>query len=109
MEIVDEQVINYDLIEDLLTLMFVEKDQNTTIVPPENSRDITDGSILVFLPGLGEIRALNERLKGNINFGDHRQFEVIPMHSTLSPKDQKRAFMKTKPGCRKIILAVSIK
>ena len=34
MEIVDEQVINYDLVEDLLTLMFVEKDQNNIRFTP---------------------------------------------------------------------------
>jgi len=110
MEIVDEQVINYDLIEDLLTLMLVDSHKNTTILPPEtaDSTLINNGSVLIFLPGIGEIRALNEILKSNIRFGDERQFEVIPMHSTLSPKDQKRAFMTPKQGCRKIILATNI-
>ena len=51
---------------------------------------------------------LNDILKSNIHFGDETRFQIIPMHSTLSPKDQKRAFIKTKEGCRKIILATNI-
>ena len=107
MEIVDEEVINYDLIEDLLTLILIDKEKNHTIFLPDGHTDTGNGSILVFLPGLGEIRTLNDRLKSNIAFGDPKCFDVIPMHSTLSPKDQKRAFMKSPKGCRKIILSVS--
>jgi len=47
-------------------------------------------------------------LQGNIHFGNVNLFDIIPMHSTLSPKDQKRAFMKPKAGCQKIILATNI-
>ena len=110
MEIVDEEVINYELIEDLLTLVLIESDHNTIILPPEAASEslIDNGSILVFLPGIGEIRVLNDILKSNIHFGDENRFLIIPMHSTLSPKDQKRAFMKTREGCRKIILATNI-
>jgi len=110
MEIVDEEVINYELIEDLLTLLMLETDNNTMILAPNGNEDgpVENGSVLVFLPGIGEIRVLNEILKSNIHFGDERRFDIIPMHSTLSPKDQKRAFMTPMPGCRKIVLATNI-
>ena len=110
MEIVDEEAINYELIEDLLSLVLIDSDQNATILPPESavSSLVSNGSVLIFLPGIGEIRVLNDILKGNINFGDDSRFQIIPMHSTLSPKDQKRAFAKSKQGCRKIILATNI-
>ena len=45
---------------------------------------------------------------GSPKFGDSNRFDVIPMHSSLSPKEQKRAFMKPKHGCQKIILATNI-
>ena len=110
MEIVNEEVINFELIEDLLTLMLIDSDMNRTIVPPDSatSSQISYGSVLIFLPGIGEIRVLNDILKSNINFCNENRFQVIPMHSTLSPKDQKRAFMTPKEGCRKIILATNI-
>lgn len=113
MERVNEKIINYDLIEDVL-LLLIDSENNNQLVPPEGSElllsksDLSNGSILVFLPGLGEIRSLYDRLMGNPKFGDSNRFDVIPMHSSLSPKEQKRAFMKPKHGCQKIILATNI-
>jgi ATP-dependent RNA helicase DHX36 len=110
MERVDEHVINFDLIEDLLSLLVDNK--NDKITPPGNESttksNLSNGSILIFLPGMGEIRTLHDRLSGSIHFGNSNRFDVIPMHSTLSPKEQKRAFIKPKPGCQKIILATNI-
>ena len=58
--------------------------------------------------GLGEIRALMERLDGSRIFRDKSNFDLIPLHSTLSSRDQRRAFLPSKPGCRKIICATNI-
>lgn len=58
--------------------------------------------------GLGEIRSLTERLQASRSLGDNRRFEIIPMHSTLSSRDQRRAFIPSKAGCRKIILSTNI-
>ena len=112
MDRVDEEVLNYDLIEDLLTLLLIESEKNSSILPPNyettSGSSSSNGSILIFLPGMGEIRTLHDRLKGSLSFGNADRFDIIPMHSTLSPKDQKRAFMKPKTGCKKIILATNI-
>ena len=112
MDRVDEQAINYDLIEDLLTLLLVDKVKNTTIVPPVSSESshcfLSTGSILIFLPGMGEIRTLNDRLKSSKLFGDSSRFSIIPMHSSISPTDQRKAFMKPRQGCQKIILGTNI-
>jgi len=107
MDRVNEEVINYDLLEDVLGLLLCRPEQNTTLLPPDGV-GMTKGSVLVFLPGLGEIRSLTERLEGNRSFRDPNRFEIIPMHSTLSSKDQRRAFMPAKAGCRKIILSTNI-
>ena len=108
MERVNEEVINYDLIEDVLKL--VTSDQagiNDTLVAPDGA-DMSTGSILIFLPGLGEIRSLIERLEGSRLFRSRQKFDLIPLHSTLSSKDQRRAFLPSKEGCRKIICATNI-
>jgi len=63
------------------------------------------GSILVFLPGQGEIlrvaAALEERLAG-------KGIEIAPFYSGLEKDAQARAMAPTKPPARKIVLATSI-
>jgi len=131
MDRANERVINYDLIQDLLELLLLKPESNTIILPPPqtsatpksttqnngngNSTDSTtcspriDGATLIFLPGLGEIRNLSERLKGSRIFGKRQEFEIIAMHSSLSPADQKRAFLPCRhDGQRKIIIATNI-
>jgi ATP-dependent RNA helicase DHX29 len=100
----NEEVINYDLVEDVLALLLVKKDYSA-LTPPEGADMSSSGSVLVFLPGLGEIKALAERLEGNRSF---RSCDIIPMHSTLSSKDQRRAFIPAAPGRTKIILGTNI-
>lgn len=112
MQIVDEKKINFDLIEDLLFILFDNTQENTSLVPPiGNERvgiDTCDGSVLIFLPGMGEIRALYQRLSTSKIFGNAERFQVLSMHSSISSKEQKRAFQHPKVGCRKIILATNI-
>lgn len=108
MDRVNEQVINYDLIEDVLSLLLVNPDANNSLKAPDSAVNLSAGAVLVFLPGAGEIQTLRERLEGSHTFGDRQRFDIIPLHSTLSPKDQRRAFVKSKRGCQKIILATNI-
>ena len=110
MERVDEKVLNYELIEDVLTFLLLEPQRNDSILLPEGSsmESIGEGAVLIFLPGMGEIRALTETLRASRRFGNPSRFAIIPMHSSLSPKDQRRAFMKPQKGCQKIILATNI-
>ena len=61
------------------------------------------GSALVFLPGVGEIRRVEERLKG---LGP--AIDVAPLYGDLSPADQDRAIAPSPAGRRKVVLATSI-
>ena len=110
MERVDESVLNYDLIEDILALLLLDTRNNDSIVLPDgaDNESLSKGSVLVFLPGIGEIRSLSVRLKGSRQFGSRNRFDIIPMHSSLSSKEQRKAFIKPKAGCQKIILATNI-
>jgi ATP-dependent helicase HrpB len=62
------------------------------------------GSILVFLPGQGEIRrtetALAERLPPDVI--------LAPLYGALDPAEQDRAIDPAPPGRRKVVLATSI-
>mmetsp|Transcript_12968 Transcript_12968/g.29836 ORF Transcript_12968/g.29836 Transcript_12968/m.29836 type:complete len:1347 (+) Transcript_12968:199-4239(+) len=104
MQRVNEDVINFDLIEDVLNL--ITSGQSDLVAP--DGADMSVGSVLVFLPGLGEIKAMMERLEGSRTFRDRKRFLIVPMHSSLSSSDQRRAFLPAKPGCRKIILSTNI-
>jgi HrpA-like RNA helicase len=106
MERVDETSINYDLIEDVLGIVLIDYDKDCGLVPPDNS-DLSEGSVLIFMPGIGEIRTLTERLAGSRIFGKDK-FDIVPMHSTLSSTDQRRAFQPARKGCRKIIISTNI-
>lgn len=110
MERVDEKALNYELIEDILGMLLLDFERNDSIVLPEGSdlNSIGKGSFLVFLPGIGEIRALTEILQASRHFGNRSRFDIVPMHSSLSPRDQRRAFIKPKAGCQKIILATNL-
>ncbi|PIC00657.1 ATP-dependent helicase HrpB [Caulobacter sp. X] len=63
------------------------------------------GSILVFLPGQGEIRRaeswLNERLR-------RPDVDVAPLYGALEPAAQDRAISPAPAGRRKVVLATSI-
>jgi HrpA-like RNA helicase len=106
MERVDERSINYDLIEDVLGVVLINHDNDCGLVPPDNS-DLSEGSVLIFMPGIGEIRTLTERLAGSRVFGKDK-FDIVPMHSTLSSSDQRRAFQPARKGYRKIIISTNI-
>ncbi len=61
------------------------------------------GSMLVFLPGVGEIRRVEERLQGL-----DPTIDIAPLHGDLSSADHDRAIAPSPPGRRKVVLATSI-
>jgi HrpA-like RNA helicase len=104
MDRVDETILNYDLIEDVLELLFSHSNTFTTT----DNVEVKNGAVLIFLPGLREIRTLMDRLSGRTIFRNNDKLEVIPLHSSLSSKDQRRAFKPANKGCRKIIISTNI-
>ena len=103
LERVDESILNYDLIEDVLQILLIQPERNSSLIAPDGV-DTSNGSVLVFLPGIGEIRALTDRFSANRTLGNKSRFSIIPLHSKLSSADQRKAFLPVKAGCRKIIL-----
>lgn len=64
-------------------------------------------AILVFLPGIAEIRALNDMLVGHPAFSPQGWF-IYPLHSTIATEEQERAFLVPPMGIRKVVLATNI-
>ena len=62
----------------------------------------TDGSVLAFLPGAGEIRRTAERLSTD------DRILIAPLFGALSPKEQDAAIKPCATGRRKVVLATDI-
>ncbi len=63
-----------------------------------------EGSLLVFLPGAGEIRKVESRLRGQL--GD--DVLLAPLYGNLKSAEQDRAISPAEPGMRKVVLATAI-
>src|SRR5271165_1480019 len=63
------------------------------------------GSMLVFLPGQGEIRRVAEMLEARISRPD---VDIAPLYGAMDARAQDLAVAPAKPGRRKIVLATSI-
>ncbi|KAG0064792.1 hypothetical protein BGZ89_008846 [Linnemannia elongata] len=106
----DENKINYDLIQVLLEYICFPADRRIQQNPiSEEPPHIPDtGAILIFLPGMPEIRKLFDALKVNRRFGDEKQFSLWPLHSSVSSEGQSQVFDVPPEGIRKIVMATNI-
>jgi ATP-dependent helicase HrpB len=64
-----------------------------------------EGHVLVFLPGAGEIRRVQQELEARLVGSNVR---IYPLHGNLTPEEQDRAVAPPEPGVRKVVLATSI-
>ncbi|OCT79840.1 putative ATP-dependent RNA helicase DHX57 [Xenopus laevis] len=94
----DLDKINLDLIEALLEW----------IVNGEHS--YPPGAVLVFLPGLAEIKTLYDQLQSNAMFSNRRSKRCViyPLHSSLSSEEQQSVFLRPPLGVTKIIISTNI-
>jgi ATP-dependent RNA helicase DHX29 len=95
--LLDSRQIAYDLIVRLLEKICFEL--------PDLQR--FSAATLVFMPGLAEIRRLNDMLGGHPIFGS-QDFIVYPLHSTISSEGQAAVFDTPPPGVRKIVISTNI-
>jgi ATP-dependent RNA helicase HrpB len=63
------------------------------------------GSLLVFLPGAGEIRRTESLLKERIT---DATVDIVVLYGALDAREQDRAISPAPPGRRKVVLATSI-
>ncbi|MBN3305976.1 DHX57 helicase, partial [Amia calva] len=94
----DLDKINMDLIESILEWI-VDGDHN-----------YPSGAVLVFLPGLAEIKMLYEQLQSNRMFNNrnNKRCVVYPLHSSLSNEEQQAVFNRPPEGVTKIIISTNI-
>jgi len=63
------------------------------------------GSILVFLPGAGEIRRTEALLRDRVHDAN---IDIVSLYGALDAREQDRAISPSPPGRRKVVLATSI-
>jgi hypothetical protein len=114
---VDESLLNYDLIEQLLgSIIRTERTAGeTALVAPSSSAvskgaDGGLGAVLIFLPGQGEIRRLIQNCERSryLEEQDVGRLMFLPLYGALSSNDQRRIFAKPPPGVRKVVVATNI-
>ena len=67
------------------------------------------GAFLVFLPGVGEVTNLCERLGSHPSFAPRRgKHRIVPLHSRCTPAEQREAFKVPPRGVRKIVVATNV-
>ena len=91
----DEYRIDFELVTQLLVK-----------IATDDRLAMFSKAVLVFLPGIGEIRQLNDMLVGHPVFSSN--WYIYPLHSTIASEDQEAAFLVPPPGIRKIVLATNI-
>ncbi|XP_066033746.1 putative ATP-dependent RNA helicase DHX57 isoform X2 [Chamaea fasciata] len=98
MSVMDLDKVNLELIEALLEWIVAGKHS----YPP--------GAVLIFLPGLAEIKMLYEQLQTNALFNNRhsKRCVVYPLHSSLSSEEQQSVFLRPPAGVTKIIISTNI-
>jgi len=67
-----------------------------------------DGAILVFFPGWAEISEFSLLLESTHPFNNRSKYSILPLHSGIPSKEQRKVFMRPPKGVRKIVLATNI-
>lgn len=68
------------------------------------------GDVLVFLPGQDAIETCAETLQSYVAEakGHLRPLLILPIYSSMPPKEQARIYERTPPGTRKVVIATNI-
>jgi HrpA-like RNA helicase len=98
LEIVDEAIVNKDLIISLVVHIV---------------RTCEAGAILIFVPGLAEIRDITELLRESrelsaVTANQGEVLKIFPLHSSLSSAEQNRVFSIYPTDTRKIVVSTNI-
>lgn len=67
-----------------------------------------DGGILIFLPGWKEISEFSRLLENTAPFYDETKFMILPLHSGIPSREQRRVLQWPPKGVRKIVLSTNI-
>jgi ATP-dependent RNA helicase DHX29 len=96
--LLDPRQIPYDLVVRILETLCLESAQHADY----------SHAVLIFLPGLQEIRKMHDALVDHNVFGNPNAFVLFPLHSTISSEGQSAVFDIPPPGIRKIVIGEAL-
>ena len=94
-----ELALDYDLIAAVVTHIC-----NTTT---SDDAEGAVGAILIFLPGMAEIRQCCNALQNAVSRRSE-QFRILPLHSSLTSQEQMRIFERPPRGTRKVVVSTNL-
>lgn len=116
----DGELIDYTLVAETLhyicTKFADDQSSNQSNKPKKQANksshyeiDVSNGSILVFLPGWEDINRTINELNNHPHFSNKQSsYQILPLHGSIASADQRKIFSKPVPGVRKIILSTNI-
>ncbi|KIL70700.1 hypothetical protein M378DRAFT_194963 [Amanita muscaria Koide BX008] len=96
--LLNERLIPYELIVRLIEKICFE---DASYVPYSSA-------LLIFMPGLAEIRRLIDLLNEHALLGNEEYFRIYPLHSSLSSESQSAVFEIPPRGIRKIVVSTNV-
>ncbi|KAK9848234.1 hypothetical protein WJX84_008694, partial [Apatococcus fuscideae] len=121
LQVVDEAIINFDLIEALIASIVETEQQDGPGAFWQGHQEAGSFSrsnkgsgsqaVLVFLPGAGEIDRLVRQLRNSPQLkraAEGMGFLVSPLHGSLPPDQQARVFAPAPKGMKKIVVATNV-
>lgn len=90
----DDELIDFDLL--LEVLQYIVKSS------------YGDGAILVFLPGWQDISEMTLLLQSTPPFRNQVKYRILPLHSGIPSRDQRKVLQVPPQGVRKIVLSTNI-
>lgn len=94
LDLLDERTIPYELLVRMLEKICFEDE---AYIP-------FSAAVLIFLPGLNEIRQLHDTLLSHPAFSTDA-FQIYPLHSSVSSEGQSAVFNIPSDGIRKIVIS----
>jgi ATP-dependent RNA helicase DHX36 len=76
----------------------------STVLQEEEVR----GAILVFLPGVGEIRDAVDAMLADPLLSDPARVLIIPLHAELSTQEQRMVFCRPPAGVTKVVVSTNV-
>ena len=92
----------------IATIQYICTKFDMQSITQTDGHTLSDGSVLVFVPGWDDISELMSLLSSHPILSDSTRYKVLPLHGSLSAEQQRDVFHKCSYGQRKLILSTNV-
>ncbi|KAL4527192.1 hypothetical protein Ndes2526B_g09099 [Nannochloris sp. 'desiccata'] len=107
---IDESLVNYDLIETLVSHVAAKSSLGSNNNAKNNKNNKEANAILIFAPGADEISRIVRALENSPRLAAAAPggIRALPLHGGLPPSHQTRVFERPPPGVLKIVVSTNV-